>query len=399
MANFDLSKIRNDIDGEVEGLEGKLSEIRKFLYDNPETGGCEEKGSAYLIQAIKEAGFQVSEPILDIPYSFRAVWESGIAGPTIGITQEYDALPGIGHGCGHNLIAAASYGAAVALKKAMEENALGGKVILYGTPAEENLVSKARMSAEGVFDELDIAMMVHPNSGEGGASGPTTALDAWQVDFYGKSSHAGAHPEGGINALDAAVHFYSLIGFEKQYLPGTNIYGVFADGGEKCNIIPDHAAVKYLVRAKTYREIRNIRGMFERCAQAAATAVGATYKIWNNEPGNMDVVTNETLSQVFNEAYRDFSGQVLKAEKTGGSTDMGDVSHVVPTIHPWPGVGCDGSIELHSAEFREATMGEGAMRMVKNSAKAMAMAGVRVLTEPELLKKIKEEFQQVKSDF
>jgi len=137
------------------------------------------------------------------------------------------------------------------------------------------------------------------------------------VDFYGKSSHAGVAPEEGINALDAAVHFYEMIGFEKQYLKNTNIYGVFADGGVKCSVIPDHAAVKYLVRAPRMRDIRAIRDLFERTAEACCKLVGTTYKIWNNEPGNMDVVTNYTLAHVFEDIYADLSGKPTEGRLSG----------------------------------------------------------------------------------
>ena len=207
----------------------ELKKIRDYLYENPDVGGTEEKASALLEETLKNHGFLVDNMFHGIPYCFRAVFDSGKPGPSIGLTAEYDALPEIGHGCGHDIIAAAPLGAALALKEALMET--GGRVVLFGTPAEECFVSKVQLSQEGAFDEVDVAMTIHPNP-VNLSSGKTTALDAWQVEFYGKSAHAGAHPEEGINALDAAVHFYSLIGFEKQYLKDTNIYGVFVDGGE-----------------------------------------------------------------------------------------------------------------------------------------------------------------------
>ena len=374
----------------VEKILPELKQIRNFLYENPEVGGTEAKASALLTKTLEDHGFQVEREFHGIPYCFRSAFDSGKPGPVIGLTAEYDALPEIGHGCGHDIIAAAPLGAAFALKEAVMET--GGSVVLYGTPAEECFVSKAQLSREGAFDEADVAMTVHPNP-VNQASGRTTALDAWQVDFYGKSAHAGAHPEEGVNALDAAVHFYTLIGFEKQYLKDTNIYGVFADGGEKCSVIPDHAAVKYLVRADTVKDIAKIRAMFERCAGAAADAVGATYKIWNNEPGNMDMVTNETLSDVFDRYYEELGGGKMPKGESGGSTDMGDVSHVVPAIHPWIGLNCP-QCSLHSREFAELTVTEAGDRALELGAKALALTGLEVLTDPDLLKNIKMEFRQ-----
>lgn len=373
----------------------EMKRIRDYLYQNPEVGGTEEKASALLTKTYESHGFQVTRDFHQIPYCFCAVYDSGKPGPSIGLTTEYDALPEIGHGCGHNIIATAPMGAAFALKSVLDE--IGGKVVVFGTPAEECFVSKVQLAAEGAFKEVDVAMTVHPNP-VNLASGRTTALDAWQVDFYGKSAHAGAHPEEGINALDAAVHFYTLIGFEKQYMKDVNIYGVFADGGDKCNIIPDHAAVKYLIRANTVKDVMKVRAMFERCASAAAGAVGATYRIWNNEPGNMDMVTNETLSDVFNRYYEELGGGAMPKGGSGGSTDMGDVSHVVPAIHPWIGLNCP-AFNLHSKGFADATITAAGDKAIEVGGKALALTAIEVLTNPQLLEDIKAEFAEAQKEW
>lgn len=384
------SELQKKILNTVEKNLPELYEIRNYLYENPEVGGEEEKAYALLTRTLKDHGFAVTENFHGIDHCFRAVADSGKSGPVIGLTAEFDALPGMGHGCGHNIIATAPMGAAFALQSIIEET--GGKVVLFGTPGEECICSKVPLAEEGAFDEVDVVMTVHPNP-VNQASGKTTAIDSWQIDFYGKSSHAGARPEEGINALDAAVHFYSLIGFEKQYLKDTNIYGVFADGGEKCSVIPDHAAVKYLVRAKDTKTIEQIRAMFERCADAAAKAVGATYKIWRNEPANKDMVTNEALSAVFNKYYEALGGGEMPHIDSTGSTDMGDVSYVVPAIHPWIGLNCP-SYQLHSKEFAGITITKAGDRAVKLGAEALALAGAEVLTTPGLLDKIKTEFKK-----
>ena len=390
-----IEELKNIAAAEVVSHMPELKKIRDYLYQNPEVGGTEEKAEAILTKTYEEHGFEVTRDFHKIPYCFRAVYDSGKPGPTIGLTSEYDALPEIGHGCGHNIIATAPMGAAFGLKAVLDE--IGGKVIVFGTPAEECFVSKVQLVNEGAFKEVDVAMTVHPNP-VNLASGKTTALDAWQVDFYGKSAHAGAHPEDGINALDAAVHFYTLIGFEKQYMKETNIYGVFADGGEKCSVIPDHAAVKYLVRANTVKDVMKVRAMFERCASAAAGAVGATYKIWNNEPGNMDMVTNDTLSDVFNQYYEELGGGKMPKGASGGSTDMGDVSHVVPAIHPWIGLNCP-AFNLHSKGFADATITPAADRALQIGGQALALTAIDVLTRPELLDAIKAEFAEAQKEW
>ena len=387
--------LREGIKRSVEANYEELKAIKKYLYDNPEVGGEEEKSSRILIDFLRKNGFEVTEDFHNIPWCFRAAYDSGRPGVSVGMTAEYDALPEIGHGCGHNIIATAPCGAAAALKAAVDE--LGGKVVLYGTPAEECFVRKCDLAREGAFDEIDFCLNIHP-LGRNLKSGVTTALDAWQVDFYGRSSHAGVSPEKGINALDAAVHFYEMIGFEKQYLKDTNIYGVFADGGVKCSVIPDHAAVKYLVRAPRVRDIRAIRDLFERAAEACCKLVGTTYKIWNNEPGNMDVVTNYTLAKVFEDLYADLSGKPMEDGEFGGSTDVGDVSHCVPTIMPCVGLDCP-DIAIHTAEFREATITEAGDNAMKWSAEAMALTALKVMEDPELLAAMRSEFEEAKKDF
>lgn len=381
--------LKDKIVNSVESNLPELYRIRTYLYENPEVGGEEEKSSRILIDTLREHGFTVTEDFHKIPYCFKAVYDSQKPGPSIGLTCEYDALPQIGHGCGHDIIATAPMGAAFALQSILDET--GGRIILFGTPGEECICSKVQLSDEGAFDEVDVVMTIHP-SPSNMSSGATTAIDAWQVEFYGKSAHAGFSPELGINALDAAVHFYTLIGFEKQYLQNTNIYGVFVDGGEKCSVIPDHASLKYLIRAKDMDTVEKIHSVFERCADSACKAIGGgTYKIWQNEPANKNMITNQTLSNVFNKYYEELGGGFMPQVDNSGSTDMGDVSHVAPAIHPWLGMNCPDLI-LHSKEFADMTITQEGDRVLKLGALALAMTGTEVLTSPKLLADIKAEF-------
>lgn len=346
------------------------------------------------MKKLQEHGFEVTADFHGIDYAFRAVFDSGKPGPVIGLTAEYDALPGIGHGCGHNLIAAAALGAAYGLQAILPET--GGKAVVYGTPGEECICTKVQLTDEGAFDEADAVMMVHPNP-VNMSSGSTMAIDSWQIEFYGRSSHAGAQPEDGINALDAAVHFYTLIGFEKQYLKDTNIYGVFVDGGEKCSVIPDHAAVKYLARAKNVETIDRIRKLFERCAEAASNATGASYKIWRNEPANLDLRTNKTVSDVFNRYYEALGGGEMPHTFTGGSTDLANVSHRIPAIHAWVGLGCP-QCQIHSREFADMTVTEAGNKALRLGAEALALTGAELLTSPAMVKAMKAEFAEMQKE-
>lgn len=381
-------QLRQRVLNSVEEHLQELYEIRTYLYEHPEVGGEEKLAYEKLTGTLRDHGFDVSGDFHGIDYCFRAVYDSGREGPVIGLTCEFDALPGIGHGCGHDIIAAAPLGAAFALQSVLDET--GGRVVLYGTPGEECVCSKVQLSEEGAFDEADVVMTVHPNP-VNLSSGATTAIDAIQADFYGKSSHAGAAPEEGINALDAAVYFYTMINVEKQYLKDVNIYGVFADGGEKCSVIPEHAAVKYLARAKDMDAIKAVWDMFERCARGAASAVGAEYKVWRNEPANKNMITNQALSDVFNRNYEALGGGHMPHIDSTGSTDMGDVSHVRPAIHPWIGMDCP-DLQLHSREFADMTMTAAGDRVIRLGASALALTGLEVLTDAGLLAEIKAEF-------
>lgn len=372
----------------------ELLEIRTELYEHPEVGGEEVHSSALLVKSLKNHGFQVEELFHQIPNAFRAEFNSEKEGPVIGIMCEFDALPEIGHGCGHNVIAATSLGAAYALKEAAAR--LGGKVIVYGTPGEECLCTKVQLSEEGAFDEADVAMMVHPNPCTE-VGGSTLAIEALQVEFYGKSSHAGTSPEQGINALDAAVMCYTAINMEKQYLKGSNIYGIINDGGSKASVIPEYASMKYLLRTPTSRQLRMAEAMVRRCAEGAAAAVGAKVKVWNNEPSNLELWSNQAMSSVFAEYLEELGVEDIRFVDSNGSTDLGDVSHQVPTIHPWLGLNCE-TLQLHSKAFADQTETEEGARAIRVGAAAMAMTGARVLASRELLAQIKEEFQKRKSE-
>ena len=194
------------------------------------------------------------------------------------------------------------------LKEIVDE--FGGKVILYGTPAEENLDRKLDMIESDAFSEVDVCLNIHP-FGYSMKSGFTTALDSWVIDFYGKSAHAGIRPEEGINALDAAVQFYQMVNFEKQYLKGVNLYGVIPEGGFKCSIIPDHSQVKFLARSSSVKTNMKARDMVVRAAEAVSRLIGTTYTFETDEPSNLPMNTNRTLAQVFEDIYEELSGEIM----------------------------------------------------------------------------------------
>ena len=275
----------------------QLEALRDELYRHPEIGGEETFASSRLTEVLEENGFQVTREYGGIPHAFRAAASAPVSGPTVALFAEYDALPDLGHACGHNLICTAALGAALALREVLPD--LRGMVVVFGTPGEENLCTKTLLAERGLLDEADAAMMVHPNPVTC-ASGRTRAVESLQVEFFGRSAHAGTGDRQGINALDAAVACYQKIQAEKTRYPDTNVHGILNDGGQKASVIPGYSSLKYLTRAWDMEGLRALRAMVERCAAAAAAETGCTYRIHNNEATNRPMRTNQTLSQVFN---------------------------------------------------------------------------------------------------
>lgn len=385
----------------LENLQGKafdridrefeeLLTVRDKIYENPEIGGTEKFASQLLIKKLREAGFSIEEFYGGVSHAFKAVFDTGKAGTVIGIFAEYDALPEIGHGCGHNLIAATSLGAALGLSEVAEE--AGGKIIVFGTPGEENLQSKTPMSAAGAFDEADVALMAHPNPVTY-SSGKTLAIESLMIEFFGKSAHAGVSPAKGRNALDAAVQCYQLIHFEKQYYSDTNVYGIIKEGGQKASVIPGYARLQFLTRAWSMKELNSLREMIERCAKGAAVATGCTYKISNNEETNQPMLTNRHLADVFDRYLVALGETNIIKEDMRGSTDMADVSWRIPAIHPWVGINCPDYV-LHSSEFAEKTVSREGNLFILRCSKALAATAIELITDKNLLTVVKEEFAQ-----
>ena len=377
----------------VETIKDELLHISQYIWDNPELGHEEFKAFDILTDSLKKHHFFVEEGICDLPTAFRATFDSGKEGPTIGYMCEYDALPEIGHACGHNLIATMGLGAGIAISKVIGKT--GGKVIVYGTPAEETKGGKVTMAEQGIFDELAVAMMVHPSSNYQ-KSGTSLAMDAVQFEYFGKTSHAAASPEKGINALDAIIQTFNGINALRQHVTSdARIHGIIPEGGKAANIVPEYAVAQFYVRAKTRSYVNELVQKVKNIAEGAAMMTGATMKMSNYELSYDNLVTNETLSTSFTNALVDLGvkkDEILEESKGYGSLDMGNVSLVCPSIHPYVKIS-DTPCPGHTIEFRDAAISEKGQRTMILAAKALALTGLEVLTNIELLTRIKEEFK------
>jgi amidohydrolase len=382
-------KIKEKVKSLMKDLEG----ISKFLYDNPELGGQEFKASAYLEEYLEKQGFTVEAGICNLPTAFKATYKSKMEGPQIAFLCEYDALPQIGHGCGHNLIAAMGVGGALGLKAIIDE--IGGSIVVFGTPAEEICAGKAIMAEKGAFEGVAAALMAHP-AGVTKESGTTLAINALKFEFFGKTAHAASCPEKGINALDAVISTFNSINALRQHIgKDARIHGIISDGGKAPNIIPDYAAAKFYVREGTKKQLKELSDKVINCAKAAALSTGTEVKISNFERGSEDLRTNSALSKAFNENLLDLGEvKIEKADGPSGSTDMGNLSYVVPAIHPMIGIG-DENLAGHTVELAACTQSEKGREALLKGACALAFTGFDVITCAELREKVSEEFMNI----
>ncbi len=380
----------------VQSLQSKLWEMSDYLYHHPELGDQEYNSMKLLVEFLEEHDFTVETGTVGRPTAFKAVYDSKKPGPTIAYLSEYDALPGIGHGCGHNMIGTMGAGAGVLLSKIIDD--IGGRVVVLGTPAEETNGAKVPMAEQGVFNDIDVAMILHP-SDESYESGESLAMDAIQFDFRGKSSHAAAAPEQGINALDAAIQLFNGINALRQHVTSdVRIHGIIKEGGLAANVVPDKAVAQFYVRAKNRKNLNEVVEKVKNIAQGAALMTGAQLYIDNYELSYDNMITNLTLSQLFTENLLSTGiAKVKKSRDSYGSIDMGNVSHVVPAIHPYIGLDSPG-LSAHTQEFADLTITDNSHKVLAQGALALAQTGYDLITNEELLKKVKDEFyEKVKS--
>lgn len=379
----------------IDQYASRFKEISSYIGANPELGNEEYLASARLKEELTYHGFEVEAPILGLDTAFIGTYTAAKPGPTIALLCEYDALPEIGHACGHHLICMMSLGAAVGLKAILDE--VGGTIKVFGTPAEETRGAKVPMAEAGMFDDCDIAIMAHPYYAYE-RSGSSLAIDAVQFEFHGKSSHAAASPHEGINALDAVIQtFNGINAFRQQVKSTVRIHGVINHGGQAANIIPDYASAQFYVRAATRKELNILTERVIQIAEGSALQTGCKLVTSNYETSYDEMVTNERLSNTFSEnlVQLGIPQEEIVSGNDHGSMDIGNVSLRCPAIHPYIRV-VDEVHTLHSIEFRDLALQERALDGMILGAKALATTAYDVLTQPSLLEAIQSEFNQIK---
>lgn len=369
-----------DVEAAVRSIETDLIALSHSIHSEPELAFEEFRSVAKITELLKRSGFDVRSGIADLPTAFDATFGSGDL--VIGICAEYDALPEIGHACGHNIIAASAVGAGVALATVADR--LGITVRVIGTPAEESGGGKIAMLEKGVFDDVAAALMVHP--GPIDITGATSlALADIAVTFTGREAHASAAPEFGRNAADAATVAQVGIGLLRQHLsPGQQIHGIVSDGGTAPNIVPARSEMLYYLRAETAWALSELTTRAEACFAAGALATGCTHEIRTVSPTYTELTPDPWLVATYREQIIDMGRTPLQLEWEGvrplGSTDMGNVTNVLPGIHPVIGLDSDGAV-THQPRFAAACITESADRAVIDGAIALARTAVRAATD------------------
>lgn len=381
-----------DILKKVEEISGELDELRKFIYENPELGFEEYKSSKAHMDLLKKHGFEIECPYMDCPTSFKAIYDSKKEGRTISYLSEYDALPGIGHGCGHNILGATATGAGIVLSNLIDE--IGGRVIVFGTAAEEVGGTKIEIANSNELADVDVAIEMHPAS-YNSLTPNSLALATRRFEFFGKTAHAADTPHEGINALDAQIILFSAINALRQETKdGTRIHGIIKDGGKAANVIPDYTDSRFYARSPEKKYLLEILEKIENCAKGAALATGCQVKISEYEKGNDNTVRNLAFNELLREKMEKYLPEEVKDEELSlGSTDAGDISHEIPTLHGYFKIIEEGT-PSHTREFRDATMTDYAFDQMKKTIAAIVEVGIEILKNDEVYEKICKEFKE-----
>ena len=374
-----------------DDVKRDLLTLSKEIHADPELAYKEERATSRIRALLERRGHTVEMGIGGLATAFRA--RVGPAGKSIALLAEYDALAGVGHGCGHNLIAMIGTAAAVAVREVIDD--LPGSVAAIGTPAEEGGGGKVALLRAGGFDDVDAAMMIHPTTGRSLAGRHSLATNRVQIEYFGKAAHAASQPDQGVNALDAMLLLFNGIGAMRQQLrPDARIHGIITKGGSAPNVIPDFSMGRFSVRALDRAYQQEVLRRFIACAEGAATSTGATVKVTVDPYAGYDnMVFSTPLADRWATHMRELGLQIFDArdDERVGSTDMGNVMQALPAIHPYIAIS-DQTIPGHSIAFRDHSKTPEALERALIAAKALALTAIDALADPDVLRRARAEF-------
>ncbi len=392
MKNSTINDHKNKIILAIDHLALDAKKLALRIHAKPEISFAEFESAAALIAPLRAAGFTIEQPLGGLDTAFRATFDSGKPGPTIALLAEYDALPGLGHACGHNLIGTASVSAALALKSSFDD--FSGRLLVIGTPAEEEGGGKIILANNGFFDDVDAVMMVHPRDKTMVNRGGLACVDA-TFKFFGKASHAASAPQKGISALDAVIHTFVGINALRQFFTDdVRVHGIITNGGSATNIVPAYAEAKFLMRAATVNGLELVREKAFAVAQGAAGMSGARLEI---EQGltYAERINNQTLAGSFQRNFEQLGIDISPSPVNGGigSSDIGNVSQITAAIHPYIRIG---DVYPHTPEFAEAAGSPAGLDGMVLAAKGLAMTVIDLCLDNTLLPAVRDEFSRWK---
>lgn len=379
------AKRRIDTEGQ------SLIALSHKIFETPELCYEEHKSSAWLADALRDGGMKVEFPAHGLETAFRA--SAGTSGPHVVICAEYDALPEIGHACGHNIIGTSAVGAGLALSELADDAQM--RVTVLGTPAEEGGGGKVELLKRGAFEDVDVSLMVHPAPMDV-VDMPSLAVAVVQVTYHGRESHASAFPELGRNALDAINIAYTAIGALRQHIRSTErIHGIVTHGGDAPNVVPKMTKARYYVRARDLDDLVELKERVVRCFEAGALATGCELETFWEGHDYAQVVTNAVLGEIYDRNVRALGRDPIPRsviERYAGSTDMGNVSLAVPSIHPMMSIDSLPAVN-HQAEFAQHTISPAGDKAITDAALAMAWTVIDLVTTPGALQETKAAFE------
>ena len=389
-------KLKQRVMAQVDARSDELIHLADTIHANPEIAFEEHESAELLCQVLEANGFVVQRGAANLETAFVAALPGGNDAPTIAFLAEYDALPGLGHACGHNLIGASAVGAGLALQAVLPE--LDGTIQVIGTPAEEGGGGKVYMVEAGVFDGVDAALIVHPSS-KNKTRGTSLTSFKISIEFFGKPAHAAGAPDMGVNALDAVIQTYNGINALRQHLrDDARVHGIITHGGDAPNIVPKYAAARFYVRAADVPYTEEMIEKVRACAEGAALTTGARLEFKEYAPHYENMLSNPVLADLAEANMATLGIKVSPPQKKErmGSTDMGNVTQVVPGLHPSIAIGPE-DMGGHTAEFCAAAASPAGHKGMIQAAKLMAMTAIDLLVEPANLAKARAAFKKQKA--
>ncbi|HET9755733.1 MAG TPA: M20 family metallopeptidase [Candidatus Limnocylindrales bacterium] len=386
-----FTDVKGRVAAAVEGARDEIIDLSHRIHANPEPAFEEHQAATWVAEALRAHGFTVEHPAGSLATAIRAVRRGGRVGdgPRIGILAEYDALPGLGHGCGHNTMAASGVGAAIALAAIADE--LPGEIVFLGTPAEERGSGKQIMIDDGLFDGVDAALLYHPCDRSHVESHPLASEDV-DVVFTGLQAHAASDPWKGKNALDAMIQLFSSVGLWRQQLrPTARVHGIIREGGTAANIIPDRTSAWFMLRSDDQDSYEEMKVQFSKMAEAAALATGTTVEVAYSG-GATTMRNNLALAERFRANMAAYGIEDMGDDPNAGSTDMANVSWVCPAIHPDLAI-CDEGVAGHSTAFRDAAATPRADETTLLAATLIAQTAVDLYLDPAQVERAWAEFR------